>query len=193
VASHVRGANSPLVFSLTSSADAATRVLHPLANAFAPLSPTLRRTYESDDFILLASEGAPILEIPQSYYYRHTPGHNPLLVNRFIEAVAPSSQAEDPKLFAVGDRTWHIVFPPTEHEGVQFSQYEGRKPRAWRESGGRYPDAETGYWIIRCSKEIIAGHNDIWSEAAMATYEALHRLARPVPASETPFSRSDPR
>ena len=35
--------------------------------------------------------------------------------------------------------------------------------------------AKSGYWIMRCEKEIIAGHNDVWSQQAMETYVALVR------------------
>jgi hypothetical protein len=81
----VVGANSPVFFSLTSSGDWATGKTHWLANTFCFLLPTLRRKYRGDDFILASEGRSKDVLIQQSYYYRHTPGHNPLLVNRFIE------------------------------------------------------------------------------------------------------------
>jgi hypothetical protein len=35
----------------------------------------------------------------------------------------------------------------------------------------------SAYWIMRCGKEIMRGHNDIWSLQAMETYAALFREA----------------
>jgi hypothetical protein len=91
----VVGANSPVFFSLTSSGDWATGKTHRLANTFCFLLPTLRRKYRGDDFILASEGRSKDVLIQQSYYYRHTPGHNPLLVNRFIEpSRTPTSDAQ---------------------------------------------------------------------------------------------------
>jgi hypothetical protein len=194
---HVRHADTPIVFSLTSSADWATGILHPAANLLCFLLPTLWRKYRGDDFALVPGPASHDVEIPQAYYYRHTPGHNPLLVNRFIEQVtslasgeqgsqvrhnlaAPSGRINE---FKAATRTgsgtlmWRVNFPPETAAFKTFSSYRGLRPLAWTDVKGRYIYKETAYWIIRCPKEIIAGHNDIWSQAAMDTYAALHRIA----------------
>ena len=183
VSAHVRHAATPIVFSLTSSADWATRIAHPLANVLAPLVPSLWRYYRGNEFILQLTPAADGVTIPQSYYYRHTPGHNPLIVNRFIEresadaprdSIAFTTAAKKGK----GSITWRINFPPVTRTNIQFSIYRGLRPLAWtRTERGWLQYKDTAYWIIRCPKTIIAGHNDIWSQAAMDTYASLHEIA----------------
>lgn len=197
----IKGANSPIFLSLTSTGDWATGKTHRYANLFCYLLPTLRRKYSGTDFILEEKPENAEVEIPQSYYYRHTPGHNPLLVNRFIEpAAAAPAKAEgegakhlhanlrtdvvDPMTFITSPRkggsimTWSINFPPTTKEFQDFSQYKGRRPVAWTAGKrGSYLRKESAYWIIRCPPEIIFDHNDIWSQQAMDTYAALYRIS----------------
>jgi hypothetical protein len=191
-------ADTPFVFSITSRSDWATGVMHPIANRLSVLQPTLRRQYGAGDFTL---EGIPAnagIRIPQSYYYRHTPGHNPLLVNRFIEPVTPRKTAgggrssvhrnlqartTDLTEFDVvkkgGSDTvrWKVGFPPSTETFIRFSQYAGRRPVVWTKENGRYIYMETAYWIIRCPAEIISSHNAIWTQPAMDVYAALHRIA----------------
>jgi len=194
----VPNADTPIVFSLTSSADWATGWAHPIANSLSWLVPTLQRSYRGDEFILeKAADNAKVI-IPQWRYYQRTPGHNPLLVNRFIEAVSSRRPAAasrgyvaenirsarvNPLEFStmVGkkneSRLWRINFPPETDAFNSFSLFEGRRPVAWTKIHGRFVYRETAYWIIRCPADIIAGHNDIWSQSAMDTYAALHRLS----------------
>ena len=199
----VTGANSPVFFSLTSSGDWATGITHPLANRLCFLLPTLRRKYRGDDFILAADEGSGEVLIRQSYYYRHTPGHNPLLVNRFIEHSKPAASAVIPatnhlrgNLLHAGETLefttsargkhesaghWRINFPPHTETFRKFSRYKsgGReyRPVAWESKSGVYLYRDTPYWIIRCPKKIIKDHNDIWSQQAMDAYAALYAIA----------------
>jgi hypothetical protein len=202
IRARVPHANIPIVFSVTSSADWATGVAHPLANSLCFLVPTLWRSYQGDDFALELGGTNPSVVIPQSYYYRHTPGHNPLLVNRFIERIrVDASQPEkasqvqrnltkgssDLTTFTTATRdrdagvaTWAVEFPPRTAAFNKFSMYRGRRPLVWTLVGDKQIYKETAYWIIRCPKEIITGHNAIWSQPAMDTYAALHRLALEV-------------
>ena len=185
------------------SGDWATGITHPLANTFCFLVPSLRRRYRGDDFILESSPANNTISIQQSYYYRHTPGHNPLLVNRFIEPASPSggdaASAGDALRFNLlhagqtlecvtsprgkgqSARRWSITFPPTTQAFMDFSRYRADghsfRPVVWESQGGGYVNADTPYWIIRCPKEIIKGHNDIWSQQAMDTYAALYAIS----------------
>jgi hypothetical protein len=207
VRDRVKGANSPIFISLTSAGDQATGGIHPLANSLCFLLPTLRRKYYGSDFILEEKLENANVEIRQSYYYRHTPGHNPLLVNRFIEpdsaaepieSAASSAESQtgkhlranlrkdvaDPLKFTTEARrggkahAWKINFPPETDVFNKFSNYEGRRPVTWTVGArGTYLRKESGYWIVRCPAEIIRDHNDIWSQQAMDTYAALYRLA----------------
>jgi hypothetical protein len=196
-------ADTPFVFSLTSIADWATGVTHPLANWLTCLLPSLRRLYSGADFVLERVGDYAQVEIPQYEYYRRTPGHNPLLVNRFIEAVRGHAGATDvswrqihknliePKRDLLEFETtsadrktthgWRIVFPPAQgSDDDAFSRYDGRRPVVWTQEpagSGRYRYKDTAYWILQCPKAIISGHTDIWSQAAMDTYAALHRIS----------------
>jgi len=205
---HVVGANSPVFFSLTSSGDWATGIIHPLANTFCFLLPTLRRKYKGDDFILAPDNRSKDVLIQQSYYYRHTPGHNPLLVNRFIEpSEAPTSIVEassgnhlrdnllssgETRAFTTSPRTegeptrhWSINFPPTTETFDRFSRYKAYRPVVWQSDSGVYTYKDTAYWIIRCPKEIIKDHNDIWSQPAMDTYAALYAISKALREQKT--------
>jgi hypothetical protein len=200
----VVGANSPVFFSLTSSGDWATGKTHRLANTFCFLLPTLRRKYRGDDFILASEGRSKDVLIQQSYYYRHTPGHNPLLVNRFIEPsrtptsdaqVAPTNQLRanllnsgkalafgtSPRKQGEAARQWRINFPPETKAFNEFSRYktggQTYRPVVWETKSGVYAYKDTAYWIIRCTKEIIKDHNDIWSQQAMDTYAALYAIS----------------
>lgn len=197
----VKGANSPIFISLTSSGDWATGKIHRWANSLCFLLPTLRRKYNGLDFILEEKLENAAVEIQQSYYYRHTPGHNPLLVNRFIEpddsaTVSPESENDkhvhanlrpdvsDPMKFTTtarrggSARSWKLTFPPETKEFRDFSQYDGRRPVAWTVGArGTFLRKESAYWIVRCPSEIIRDHNDIWSQQAMDAYAALYRVA----------------
>jgi len=200
------GANTPFVFSVTSEGDWATGITHPIANSLSILVPSLRRIYFGSDFALERVRNYAEVKIRQYYYYRHTPGHNPLLVNRFIEPVAGNMGATDvngrqnwrqlhknlnepkPDLTQFDTtstdhttRRWRIAFPP-EPRSVDdaFSRYDGWRPVVWTQvpaGSGRYRYKDTAYWIMRCPKEIIKDHNDIWSQAAMDMYAALHRIS----------------
>ena len=78
-------------------------------------------------------------------------------------------------------RRWSITFPPTTQAFMDFSRYRADghsfRPVVWESQGGGYVNADTPYWIIRCPKEIIKGHNDIWSQQAMDTYAALYAIS----------------
>ena len=205
-ANGVVGADAPLIISLTSTADTATGKVHPIGNVLAPLFPSLWRKYDGNDFILETNTAN--LQIPQAYYYRRTPGHNPLLVNHWI-VPAPAAPKPDDKqsllqqnmdparasdltnrVFHTSPRkkgdpphTWHITSTPPD---LDWSTYKGVKPVFL---GPRA--VYSGYWIMRCTKEIIRGHNDIWSLQAMETYAALFREAAWL-REQKPASRRQP-
>jgi len=182
----VVGSDAPLVISLTSEADQATATAHKIANTFAPLKPSLWRSYEGKDFIL--ADTNTMEKVPQHYYYQRTPGHNPLLVNHWIVKseepvrVAPGNAFQQnidlkptgeipPKTFTTTPRkegdprsVWRMTMQPPD---PKWSTYKGHA--ALTGSG----QLQSSYWIMRCPEEIMTGHNDIWSRQAMETYAAL--------------------
>ncbi len=198
VRDNIVGANAPIFISLTSTGDWATGKIHRWANALSFLLPTLRRNYCGADFILATSPGSDAVRIPQSYYYGLTPGHNPLLVNRFIEPFSATTAANQDgvnDLFKFhtaprngGTRSdWTIQFPPQTKEYRDFSTYKSRLPVAWEQDKvtHQYLRKESAYWIVRLPPEIIAGHNDIWSQQAMNTYLALYRISKQLADQKT--------
>jgi hypothetical protein len=189
------GADAPLVISLTSVADSATLVAHKWANVLASLYPSLWREYDGSDFILATNTNTSSIKIPQAYYYRRTPGHNPLLVSHWIVPAKDGSKPDAKQsllhqnlnlnraaeltthTFYTSDRIktdkskkWEITRMPPKKDS-QWSTYRGIKPLCVD------PAVRSCYWIVRCPKEIISGHNDIWSQQAMETYAALFREA----------------
>jgi hypothetical protein len=48
--------------------------------------------------------------------------------------------------------------------------------KKWANQFGPLEPNRSSYWIMRCNKEIIRNHNDVWSDSAMETYAALYRL-----------------
>jgi hypothetical protein len=188
----VVGADAPLVISLTSQADKATRLAHKYGNILAPLYPSLRRQYDASDFILSTTKETRSVKVPQWYYYRRTPGHNPLLVNHWIvraegeaeplrEQTAMQQNLDLKRPTEIANRTfhtsprkpggrtntWKIVDSPPD---AKWSTYKGLRSLSSIANASR-----SGYWIIRCEEEIIGGHNDVWSTQAMETYAALLR------------------
>lgn len=78
VAAKAPHADAPVFISLTSSADKATGMVHPIGNLLAPLFPSLRRTYTD------LSNNLKDKPVPQYAFYNRTPGHHPLLVDHWI-------------------------------------------------------------------------------------------------------------
>jgi hypothetical protein len=192
------GAEAPLVISLTSSADSATGKIHRWGNFLAPLYPSLWRNYDGKDFILAVPSNSPSIKVPQAYYYQHTPGHNPLLVNHWIAPVKEEAEQfndqnlvhqnldlkrdveirnrtfqTSPRKKGGKQKTWQITRVPPDPEWSKFHGYKAIASEI---------RIRSGYWIVRCEKEIISSHNDVWSQQAMETYAALLR--------ETEFLRS---
>ncbi|MBL8376751.1 MAG: hypothetical protein JNM79_02680 [Burkholderiales bacterium] len=191
----VPGTGQPVFVSITSEADWATRVAHRVANSLAWVNPALRRKYRADDYILDVQWGTEQPMIPQYEYYGYTPGHNPLLVNRFIEAAGADIEATEaeelpafnaslalrvsrgaPLVFETVSRAksgvrrsyWRVGMPPDKPALKDWGRYKGTRPIAWN------PDEhESAYWIVRCPKALIGDHNDIWNESAMQMYAAF--------------------
>lgn len=142
-------------------------------------------------------------KIPQWYYYTHTPGHNPLLVNRFIEPLemgitsqSAVRRGDEESLFQLNlqpkrrpagtslqfhttshDPTatdlWQITMPPETQRNLKWSL----KYQNNKPVAWLKEAHDSAYWIVRCPKEIIAGRNDIWSRQAMEMYAALYAIA----------------
>lgn len=187
-------ADTPVFMSLTSSADAATRYMHPIGNLLARFAPSLQHTYEnngSKEVTLLKIPPGSTRSVHQSVFYNRTPGHQPLLVDHWIvdqrasRASAPRDRqtvfnanldyhAGDPFSFYAQSpkkpdevKLWRLSRSPSEND---------RSERKWASQFGSLISNRSTYWIIRCDNGIIRDHNDVWSDSAMQTYAALYRL-----------------
>lgn len=164
------GENIPLVFSLTSKSDKATRVAHRIANSLSHLFPSMQRTYPD-----LLEDGHPI---HQSIFYKYTPGHNPLLINTWLRPLETDQCANplrenlnlaesDPMLIrAQKPKSWKLDRSP---EGDEEELFDGHKIIEARR--------RSSYWILQCEKELIKDHGDIWNSKAMEVYAGLFRIA----------------
>jgi hypothetical protein len=191
----VLGADAPIVISVTSTGDWATKIAHRWANAFARFRPSLRRNYDGRNFILRMSSKAPKVTIPQSYYYQRTPGHNPLLVSHWVvreeNAVAAPAATEQSQVAknvatqaaAVGkdveERTFETSARKKQSAGRVWKVVTDPPDKKWSSYAGYEPlcvgphAVHSGYWIVRCPPEIIKDHGDVWSQQAMDMYSAL--------------------
>ena len=186
-------ADAPVFISVTSDADWATGVVHPLGNLFARWYPSLQRNYTTN-VLATARPNDPHPAVHQSAFYKRTPGHHPLLVDHWIQRTRTldPSEASDPAivlrhnlnfwvtkeqahLFLTSPRgkkarahEWRVTeTPPTKKAEQWTRQFHDLSPR-------RFP---SDYWIIRCDKGLIRGHGDVWSTTTMEMYCALYRLA----------------
>jgi hypothetical protein len=212
-------ADAPLVISLTSKADGATRRLHLCANCLARFYPSLRRTYSGTETGL--ENAPPGFTQHQSSFYKRTPGHHPLLVDHWITPLPEGSAPEgapstftdqtalfdfnlgrglttDPFAFATRrpgeerERWWRLVSEPASVDVA------GEPASKWRKDyWTRYPGHHTGlkpskYWIVRCGGQLIGSHNDIWGAVPANLYAALFRIAqRERSAGTAPSPPSD--
>ena len=123
----------------------------------------------------------------QSWFYRRTPGHQPLLVDHWLDECSsasdlPRSHAEvlkqnldyhtaNPLEFwahlsgkSGALRWWNLTLQPTKPDQALTRKF-----------GTLYP-SRCSYWLVRCDKRIIRDHNDVWSDTTMEVYAALYRL-----------------
>lgn len=180
---HSTSALAPIFVSLTSSADWATRYAHPAANLLSRFYPSLRRKYKQ----LIKLEGT--CDVNQSWFYRRTPGHQPLLVDHWLKECSaaskpPTSHADvleanlDCKTANALEFWAHLSVATTNSESRcwKFTLQPSEADRAWANKFGPLHPSRCSYWLIRCDKRMIRGHNDIWSDTTMEVYAALYRL-----------------
>jgi hypothetical protein len=180
-------ADVPVIVSLTSTADWATGLLHPLGNWLAPFLPSLQRRYTTGIFGEKQPDNSFPLHrgIPQWEFYKTTPGHNRFLVNHWIvkaDAPLPADSSSD--------AVFRINLSPTVTDPDLFYTSKARYPAAaWRLAiqdpgtpvtldGLPLAMQRSNYWIVTCGKELIQDHNDIWSQTAMEMYAGLYRAVQ---------------
>ena len=178
---HSIAALAPIFVSLTSSADFATRYAHPAANLLSRFYPALRRKYTQ----LIKLHG--YCDVNQSWFYRRTPGHQPLLVDHWLEECPLDSNPSadhakvlkenlDCKTYNALEFWAHIAGKKDHLARWKFTLDPAKADRAWASKFGSLHPSKCSYWLVRCDNRIIRDHNDIWSDTTMEVYAALYRL-----------------
>jgi hypothetical protein len=183
--SHNPAQDVPVIVSLTSTADWATGVVHPIGNLFAPLAPSLKRRYTTGIFGNKQTDGLwPTHKgIRQSEFYTKTPGHQPYLINHWIVKEESALLPADPQAAAVFSANLSFAVKDPD---VFFTSKAKYPAAAWRlttkpqgkpvEFDGMPPSMpDSDYWIVSCGKELIGGHNDVWSTTTMEVYAGIFR------------------
>jgi hypothetical protein len=194
---HNPAADVPVIVSLTSTADWATGMIHPIGNCLAPFDLSLQRRYTTGIVGEKTTNGYPThTGVRQSEFYRKTPGHQPYLINHWIkkdDAALPPDSSPD-AVFSAN------LTMPVKDADLFFTSKAKYPASAWRITqepqgkpvtlDGMKPSMSTSdYWIMSCGKELINGHNDVWSPTTMEMYAALFRAVEsrrgkdPVPGA----------
>jgi hypothetical protein len=175
----------PVIISLTSTADWATGIIHPIGNALASLAPSLQRRYTTGIFGNKQADGFYPMHkgIRQSEFYTRTPGHQPYLINHWIVKENPASLPTDTSPAAIFSSNLSLT---NKDPDVFFTSSAKYPVAAWRLTiephgqpvtlDGMSPSmSDSDYWIVSCDKELIGGHNDVWSTTTMEMYVGLFR------------------
>ena len=165
----------PVIISVTSEADLATGVFHRVGNVFSPFSPKLQREYYDPQ-----TNG----HVSQSYFYSRTPGHNPLLINRYVKRadLPPLHLNQDPfeaNIRPVPGVVWAFYTSPrnsTSHSAQGWQVVRAPEQPKDPTLGPSWRD-KANYWIISVPKPLIRNHGDIWSQQCMEMMVALWRMA----------------
>lgn len=178
--------NRPLLISITSESDSATRGWFPIGT-FLPNLFSHRR-YHWDTRYGTASH-----EVDQNEYLTKTPGNSPRLFTHRVLREAPPSGAPS-TTEVVSEQTRQpaacIAANPAFEEnlrhlhGTSFATSDASNPNQfkwWRltkiDNASRTP-----YWILQVPDEIIHEHSPIFTPAGRAMMAALYRISNPKEA-----------
>jgi hypothetical protein len=171
------------LISITSSADKATGQLHPIANVLSPLYPSLRHSYTN----LLKVPATSPRHFHQSTFYKRTSGHQPLLVDHWIVANTNATEREADHDAILNENLNYATDKPFEFLAMVPGKTNLAVPwkltvacpdwdKSWHNQFGELSTLRSSYWFVRCNKQLIRGHNDVWSDTAAELYAALYRL-----------------
>jgi len=187
-------ADTPVFLSITSSADKATRYLHPAANLFSRFYPSLQHTYTN---LVKIPKDHP-RRVHQSVFFKRTPGHQPLLVDHWLVDGPPlSTDSTDPQHIINANLDYSTSNPLAflaQRSGKNgkiarwtFSLHPpNQAEKHWAEKYGPLEPNRSSYWFVSCDKRLIRDHNDVWSDTAMQLYTGLYRLVEwtRIPANQ---------
>jgi hypothetical protein len=187
-------ARHPLIVSVTSKADWATKMIFPIGTQLSNVFGVFRK-YEWDTLY-----GESSHNVSQREYFTNTPGHNRHLIS--FEALPVSGAPADP-VYEEKDQCENVMLdafvrnledPGTGPNGrVRFTTgASSGKEVQWELTPTIPEDLMTPYWIVEVPHEIMRNHSDIFNENAIALMARLFRVSNPKPA-EGIISTSAPR
>ncbi|HKP05150.1 MAG TPA: hypothetical protein VJU77_17505 [Chthoniobacterales bacterium] len=175
-------ADRPLLISMTSKSDTATKTYFPLGTFLPNLFA--HRRYQWDDKYDNASH-----QVDQNEYLTQTPGHN---LHLWSHDTVPSDPPDSASSVALLTRQENATEPPSESNpafeenlrhprGLVFATSDRDNPdhfKWWRltKVGG---NPTTPYWVIHVPDEIIHGHAPIFTPEGRAMMAALFRITNP--------------
>jgi hypothetical protein len=157
----------PLLISMTSKSDSATKGWFPFGTFFPNLFA--HRRYKWDNKYDNASHN-----VDQHDYLTSTPGHNPHLWSHDTVTTAPPDSAVQSDA-AFEENLQHP-------HGLTFATADRTNPGAfkwWHLDRVAESDPLTPYWVIRVPDEIIHGHAPIFTDEGRAMMAALFRITNP--------------
>lgn len=178
--------NRPLLISITSESDSATRGWFPigtfLPNLFA------HRRYHWDTRYSTSSH-----EVDQHEYLTKTPGNNPRLFTHRVLPDAPPPNAPSTSEVALRrtqqTQVCTAINPAFEENlrhsrGASFATSDPNNPNQfkWWKLAKIDSASRTPYWILQVPDEIIHGHSPIFTPAGRAMMAALFRISNPQDA-----------
>jgi hypothetical protein len=189
-------AKHPLIVSITSQADWATKILFPigtnLSNAFG-----LFRRYEWDN-----RYGEDNENVPQRVFFTNTHGHNDLLISykakpingTAVDPVYEEKESCNPLMLDAFQQNLEQS-PPTGPNGeITFTTGASTGNKVEWQLTPTMPDRlMTPYWIIEVPHQIIRDHSDIFNENSIALMARLFRVVKAKPAEGGIISTSMPR
>jgi hypothetical protein len=157
----------PLVISITSRADSATRLLFPAGTRLSNIPKLAAGNFRS------YGNGKP----HQYFYFTRTQGHNDALQSHEIVKIEGK---HDPVKLDCFDE--NISNPKGEPRGSVFATGDRSKPDWWHiEPRGPNP---TPYWVVRVPRALIKGHGGIFEETARQMLASMFVVGGNATSSE---------
>lgn len=148
----------PIFASLTSESDWATGLTFPIGKYPAALGKQFD-SYEVD---------GPEERVSGRYFFTHTPGHNRYLLSHATTAPRPIAGTGT----SAFEANLREKMDPEEPHFKTLTPGKGWESWCIKRTG----TTVTPYWIVKVSKAIMNGHNDIFNDNALALMAALYRL-----------------
>jgi len=169
--------SKPRIVSITSTGDWATGSLHEIGNlGNRYLASDLQRKYHP--------KGSAGLELTAGYYYDHTPGHNPYLINGHI---LMDSNSPTPPAWWTVNQIFSNNIAHAGATGIFFAESTlDQKIHGFNLSPSP-TNIPSNYWILTVPKDIIPWHTEIWSNSSIEMLAGIYSIVQHIPPSPKKF------